>query len=372
MKYPRQADDELPDSAARMIGRFFVGTTATAALASALLLALLPAGLPAPQRLWLVASIGGFALLTALAMRLSARPQFPMNAALCAVAVGAMGLAGLVGVVLDEGLRSPPLAFCGLIVCVVGAVTGARQGLTVGAVALAGIGALAAAEATGRIAVPPGATPLALALMFHVLVVLCGAIGGGLISRVLGHYLHAAAEREQRFRGLLRIAADWYWEQDRHFRFSYVSEASADASGIARDDRLQHTPWEIAGMGLSDEQLDAHRADLEAHRPFSGLLARRRNPAGAWRSVSISGEPKFDASGAFSGYWGVARDVTEEIRAQRAVAASETRYRELFTRSPSPLFLHRRGMVFDANEAAARLFGFPNAAAMNGFSLVTL
>ncbi|MES1161610.1 MAG: PAS domain-containing protein, partial [Rhizobacter sp.] len=51
---------------------------------------------------------------------------------------------------------------------------------------------------------------------------------------------------------------------------------------------------------------------------------------------------------------------------------SETRYRELFTRSPSPLFLHRRGTVFDANEAAARLFGFADAAAMDGLSIVTL
>ena len=105
-------------------------------------------------------------------------------------------------------------------------------------------------------------------------------------------------------------------------------------------------------MGLTDEQLDAHHADLEAHRAFSGLLTRRRDPTGHWRTVSISGEPKFDSAGGFSGYWGVARDVTEEVLAQRAVAASETRYRELFTRSPSPLFLHRRGMVFDANEAA--------------------
>ena len=73
---------------------------------------------------------------------------------------------------------------------------------------------------------------------------------------------------------------------------------------------------------------------------------------------SVSGEPRFAADGAFDGYWGVARDVTEEMRAQRAFAASETRYRELFERSPSPLFLHRRGIVFDANPAAARLFGF--------------
>ncbi|MET0207654.1 MAG: PAS domain S-box protein, partial [Burkholderiaceae bacterium] len=373
MKYPRHADDELPESAARMIGRFFFGTTASAALASTAIMSVLPAGLPAPQRLLLVGCIAAFALLCALAVRFSARPNFPMNAALCAVSIGAMLLAGLVGVVLNEGLRSTPLAFCGLIVCVVGAITGMRYSLAVGAFAIAGMGALAWAEASGQLQVPAAPTPLALVLLYHWLVVVCGAVGGSLIARVLDHYLHAAAERERRFHGLLRIAADWYWEQDRHFRFTSVSEASADAvTGSARADRLQHEPWQIAEMGLSDEQLDAHRADLEAHRPFSGLLARRRNAAGKWRSVSISGEPKFDANGVFSGYWGVARDVTEEIRAQRAVASSETRYRELFTRSPSPLFLHRRGMVFDANEAAGRLFGFPNAAAMNGMSLVSL
>ena len=60
------------------------------------------------------------------------------------------------------------------------------------------------------------------------------------------------------------------------------------------------------------------------------------------------------------------------MRAERAVVASETRYRELFARSPSPLFLHRRGVVFDGNDAAARLFGFQSAAAMNGFQIVGL
>ena len=66
------------------------------------------------------------------------------------------------------------------------------------------------------------------------------------------------------------------------------------------------------------------------------LRARRRDDQGRWRTISLNGQPRFDANGAFVGYWGVARDVTHEVRAERAVAASETRYRELFTRSPSP------------------------------------
>ncbi|MEP7102914.1 MAG: PAS domain S-box protein [Burkholderiales bacterium] len=369
MKPTRLADDALPESAGRMIGRFFFGTNAVAGLASAGIVSVLPPGLPPLLRLAMLGSLGVFALLCALAVRLSANPRFPVDAALGAVAVAAIALTGQVGVLLGEGLRSPTLAFCGLIVCVVGAITGWRQSLAIGALAMLGMGALAWAETSGRITGLAAPTPLLMVLLFHWLIVLCGAVGGALIARVLGHYLHAAAERERRFRSLLHIAADWYWEQDRQFRFTYASEAGSDSS---RSARMNREPWQIAEMGLTDAQLDAHRADLEAHRPFRGLLARRRNAAGQWRSFSISGEPRFDTGGAFDGYWGVARDVTDEVLAQRAVAASETRYRELFTRSPSPLFLHRRGMVFDANEAAARLFGFANAAAMNGLSIVTL
>lgn len=101
-------------------------------------------------------------------------------------------------------------------------------------------------------------------------------------------------------------------------------------------------------------------------RDLLALPARRRDPTGAWRTISVSGEPRFDAGGQFRGYWGVARDVTDELRAQHAVAASETWYRELFERSPSALLLHRHGRLISANDAAARVFGYSHTAAMQG------
>ena len=41
------------------------------------------------------------------------------------------------------------------------------------------------------------------------------------------------------------------------------------------------------------------------------------------------------------GYWGVARDITDVDAARAALAATETRYQELFARIPTPLVLHR-------------------------------
>jgi len=372
----RMADAELPESAARIIGRFFFGTTSAAGFACAAILTTLPIDLPLPAQLALVGGLIVFAVLSALAVRASAAPTFPMHRALCAVALVEMVLAALIAVAVKEGVRSPALGFCALLVCVVGSITRPRISVLLGGVAMALMVALAGLEFGGWLAptgsqmpstAPAAPVPLIAVLLFQCLVVLCSAIGGSVIARVLDHYLRAAAERERRFRRLLRVAADWYWEQDAQGRFTHFSEPTGVGRAVAH-----RKPWQLTEMGLSDDQLDAHRADLEARRPFSGLLVSVRDPGGPWRNLSLSGAPRFDDHGAFTGYWGVARDVTDEVRAQRAMAASEMRYRELFTRSPSPLFLHRRGVVFDANEAAARLFGFANAAAMNGFNVAQL
>ena len=174
MKPTHMLDAEPPESAPRLAGRFFFGTTAGAALVSAAILSVAPLGLAPSMRAWLVGSVGLFAVLCGLAVRISARERFPMPAALCGVAVTAMGLSGLVSALLNEGLRSPPLGFCGLIVCVVGALTGVRCSVALGAFALAGMTAIAWAETRGWITAPAAPTRLGMVLLYQSLIVLCG------------------------------------------------------------------------------------------------------------------------------------------------------------------------------------------------------
>ena len=47
------------------------------------------------------------------------------------------------------------------------------------------------------------------------------------------------------------------------------------------------------------------------------------------RYVSVAGRPIFDAGGAFSGYCGVAKDVTGRIASELALRESEERFRHL-------------------------------------------
>ena len=114
-------------------------------------------------------------------------------------------------------------------------------------------------------------------------------------------------------------------------------------------------PWagvhwsRVPGMEMDDDTARTLGARLDARQPFEDLPVRLLRDDGGVREITLSGEPRYDAWGRFQGFWGVARDMTPQMAAQREVAASEVRYRELFTHCPLPLVLHRSGIVLDAN-----------------------
>jgi PAS domain S-box-containing protein len=361
----RAAATDLPGSVVRLIGRYYFGTAVAVALASMLIVGVLPSRLSGSWRIGLLSALAAYALGAAWAFRASRDRRHRLDISLFVTGVGAMALVAAAAIGFGDGLRSPTLGFCGLVVCMVCGVTSLRWGAALAAVCVVDVLFLGWAEQAGWTATVPQGMPLFTAMVYQVLIAASGVAGGTLLSRVLDHYLRAASEREQRFRHLLEIAVDWYWELDEDFRFTHVSVKPSSRPLIDAQEMLGRRPWELGADGT---MLPAHRADLEAHRPFA-LTATRRHADGAERSFSISGEPRFAAGGRFCGYWGVGRDITDEVHSQRAIAASESRYRQLFQRSPSPLMLHRNGIVFDANEAAARMFGFETIEAMKGFDL---
>jgi PAS domain S-box-containing protein len=358
----------------RGFNRIYFGTAGGTAIVSAATLLLAGGALRFELRLVIVCALLTYAAGAGWAWRRSADPHFEAGPALFAVSLGALFIVGGTALAWQDGVRSPTLAFCGVIACVLGALAERRYSWGVGVAGFALVGALAALEFTGHLPAPAGATPLLVVLLYQWLALGCGVIGGTLIAKLVGYSLGVAAERERRFRSLLNMSVDWYWELDADHRFTHVS-SDPGASGASRrsaESPLGQRPWELRDIGLRRDEVDAHRADLEARRAFTGLLTRRTDMHGVTRFFSVSGRPRYDAGGVFKGYWGVGRDVTREIGARRAMAASESRYRELFTRSPTPLILHRRGIVIDANEAAARLLGMASADALRGFDITTL
>jgi diguanylate cyclase (GGDEF)-like protein/PAS domain S-box-containing protein len=121
----------------------------------------------------------------------------------------------------------------------------------------------------------------------------------------------ALKDSEARFRDLTELSSDWYWEQDKDFRFTDLSVAVAAKTGISASDHVGKTRWELPGIMLSQAEWDRHIEVLKAHKAFEGFTYQRVGPAGDMRYFRMSGRPIIDEFGTFKGYRGVGKDVTE-------------------------------------------------------------
>jgi PAS domain S-box-containing protein len=142
------------------------------------------------------------------------------------------------------------------------------------------------------------------------------------LRRRLEAYESAEAGRrdsEARLRDFAETGSDWYWETDRDHRFTYQSEHIRDF-GQDPSSRLGRARFELAADGASEPQKwRDHVAALDRHEAFREFVYRRKVGAQPEHIVSVSGKPLFDSSGQFSGYRGTARDISEQVRAERSL-----------------------------------------------------
>jgi PAS domain S-box-containing protein len=129
----------------------------------------------------------------------------------------------------------------------------------------------------------------------------------------------AMLESDLRMHDFAETASDWFWETDIGHRFSYLSSRNRALLPDTAE-RMGKTPWECAvDAGSDPEKWREHRALMERHEPFRGFVYETKVKRRVERTFSVSGKPVFGASGEFLGYRGTARDITEEIRAERAL-----------------------------------------------------
>ena len=151
------------------------------------------------------------------------------------------------------------------------------------------------------------------------------------IGSRLGRFLHGQElvdglrRSERRFRALTVLTSDWYWEQDRDFRFTQ----SIEGCPFGNADIFGMTHWDLPNVVLTDAKWAEHKSRLAAQWSFSDFEFAIVRPDGRHAYYSINGEPVYDEAGIFSGYCGTGLDITKRKHAEIALRESEARLRAL-------------------------------------------
>lgn len=133
---------------------------------------------------------------------------------------------------------------------------------------------------------------------------------------------------EERFADIAGLVSDWIWEADREFRFTFVSARAGELLG--------YHPHEINGADLfafgrfiASDKAGVSVPDRRLRAPFKDALYQVSTPAGEERLCLLSGVPVFsELTGAFAGFRGTARDVTDELEARAEASRSQTRLKD--------------------------------------------
>ena len=129
----------------------------------------------------------------------------------------------------------------------------------------------------------------------------------------------ALQQSEQRFRQLVSMSSDWYWEQDHDLRFTMVTGGFTEKAGVAVEAVLGKTRWEYVPSLLETESGRAHIAQVKAHEPFANLEYQTVDEHGDTRWFLVNGQPVFDDQGLLVGYRGTGSDITERKLTEQRV-----------------------------------------------------
>jgi len=162
--------------------------------------------------------------------------------------------------------------------------------------------------------------------------------GAGALYFLLRARDRARLRIEERFRVVTEAYADWYWEIDADLRVTVLQGAGLERFGLVANDLIGKPTSAVENFeltGISPEEFASVRARRQPYRDVRGKV---RMADGRVRHISITGEPVFSADGAFAGYRGITREITDQVETELALQASERRFRRMVEAVPQLLF----------------------------------
>jgi PAS domain S-box-containing protein len=152
-------------------------------------------------------------------------------------------------------------------------------------------------------------------------------------------------ESERQFRQVLEAAADYYYEQDARYRFTYLSPGYERRFSIAES--LGKRLTELPDLSVEPEMGKLVLLAQKAKQPYRDFVFARKTADGKKHWFKWSGAPLFDRNGRFAGYRGVGAEITQRVEIEAAARlAQQQRLEEAVAYVSHPI------VVFDIADRA--------------------
>jgi len=192
------------------------------------------------------------------------------------------------------------------------------------------------------------------------LIVVVVALGVFFIYRQTLSVIERVLVSESRLKGFTETATEWFWEMGRNLRFKTMGKGGRLGSAEDGNMYLGRSRPEIAADAedVTTQKWRDHLDDMQNRRPFKDFRYDIIID-GERRTLSVSGVPVFDADGAFRGYQGSGKDITDLLKDKRQIEEAEERLRSAFEHiTMAVILINEIGIVESLNPKAEAVFGY--------------
>lgn len=199
-----------------------------------------------------------------------------------------------------------------------------------------------------------------------------------IIDRGLSHIKQMEAEKvlqesSERFHYLVESTSDCIWQINEKNEYTYVSPNITDLTGYKQEEILGTTPLDHRPEEEGEKIKETFTPIAEVKKSFKNLENLVLHKDGHEVIIETSGVPVFDIDGNYTGYLGIARNITERKKAEKALIESEQRYRELTDLLPQTVFeLDLKGNFIFVNRYAYEATGYSPEDVKKGFNVLQI
>jgi PAS domain S-box-containing protein/putative nucleotidyltransferase with HDIG domain len=129
-------------------------------------------------------------------------------------------------------------------------------------------------------------------------------------------------ESKERYRNLIETTTDWIWESNCDGRYTYSSPRVKELLGYLPEEILKKTLLDIVSPQQVKTFSTTYKKLLLGQKPINGLENICLGKSGQIVVLENNAVPIFNDQGAFLGYRGIARDITERKVAMEALKKS--------------------------------------------------